>query len=441
MEKLFEQIEAMLLPIASRMASNKYLNAVKDGFIFAIPFVMISSFLLLLLNLPFTDKETVFYIEWYANFVKNYRILLMQPYHVGMGIMSIFVAFGIGYSLANSHGLVGIRGGFLSLFAFLIISAKQSTVPLAESVAGRFFVEAESRIQILDARFLGSMGLFAAILSSIVAVEIMRFMINKKMVITLPEAVPEGVAKSFQSLTPVLAVVIIFHGLNLIINNTLSILTPQLIQKIFEPLLHISDSLPAMLLYVILAHLLWFCGIHGGVLGPIATTIALSNLALNQTAFQSGEVITKIWAGDFLNSFVHIGGIGSTLGLAIAMVLSKNEQIKSIGKLSIVPGIFNINEPILFGTPIIMNPMLAIPFITVPILSTVIAYSLAKFNIIAKVVTLVPWTTPAPISVFLATNFNLPALIVNLLLIFMSFLIYTPFLKMYEKSLNNNGNK
>ena len=89
MEKLFEQIEAMLLPIASRMASNKYLNAVKDGFIFAIPFVMISSFLLLLLNLPFTDKETVFYIEWYANFVKNYRILLMQPYHVGMGIMSI----------------------------------------------------------------------------------------------------------------------------------------------------------------------------------------------------------------------------------------------------------------------------------------------------------------------------------------------------------------
>lgn len=176
-------------------------------------------------------------------------------------------------------------------------------------------------------------------------------------------------------------------------------------------------------------------------MGPIATTIALSNLALNQTAFQSGEAITKIWAGDFLNSFVHIGGIGSTLGLAIAMVLSKNEQIKSIGKLSIVPGIFNINEPILFGTPIIMNPMLAIPFITVPILSTVIAYSLAKFNIIAKVVTLVPWTTPAPISVFLATNFNLPALIVNLLLIFMSFLIYTPFLKMYEKSLNNNGNK
>ena len=288
MENYLSKIESFLLPIAAKMSANKYLNAVKDGFIFAIPFVMISSFLLLMLNLPFTDKETVLYIKWYADFVSNYRILIMQPYHVGMGVMSLFVSFGIGYSLANSHGLTGIRGGFLSLFAFLIIAAKQSVVPLASSVSGRFFVEADTRIGVLDARFLGSMGLFAAIISSILAVEIMRFMINKKLVIRLPEAVPEGVAKSFQSLTPVLAVAIIFHGVNLIINNFLHILTPQLIAQIFAPLLNISDSLPAMLLYVILAHLLWFCGIHGGIISPIASTIALSNLAINQQAFLGG---------------------------------------------------------------------------------------------------------------------------------------------------------
>ena len=438
MENYLSKIESFLLPIAAKMSANKYLNAVKDGFIFAIPFVMISSFLLLMLNLPFTDKETVLYIKWYADFVSNYRILIMQPYHVGMGVMSLFVSFGIGYSLANSHGLTGIRGGFLSLFAFLIIAAKQSVVPLASSVSGRFFVEADTRIGVLDARFLGSMGLFAAIISSILAVEIMRFMINKKLVIRLPEAVPEGVAKSFQSLTPVLAVAIIFHGVNLIINNFLHILTPQLIAQIFAPLLNISDSLPAMLLYVILAHLLWFCGIHGGIISPIASTIALSNLAINQEALLAGMAIPKIWSGDFLNSFVHIGGIGSTLGLAIAMVMSKNEQIKSIGKLSIIPGVFNINEPILFGTPIIMNPILAIPFISVPVISTVLAYTFSKFNFIGRVVTLVPWTTPAPINVFLATNFSITAFIVNVLLIFMSFIIYTPFLKMYEKSLEKN---
>lgn len=438
MENYLNKIESFLLPIAAKMSANKYLNAVKDGFIFAVPFVMISSFLLLMLNLPFTDKETVFYIKWYADFVSSYRIFLMQPYHVGMGIMSLFVSFGIGYSLANSHGLKGIRGGFLSLFAFLIIAAKQSVVPITSAVAGRFFVEPDTGISMLDSRFLGSMGLFAAIISSILAVEIMRFMVNKRLVIRLPESVPEGIAKSFESLTPVLAVVVIFHGVNLIINNFLHILTPQLITQIFAPLLHISDSLPAMLLYVILAHLLWFCGIHGGVLGPIATTIALSNLSLNQEALLAGIAIPKIWSGDFLNSFVHIGGIGSTLGLAIAMAISKNDQIKSIGKLSVIPGIFNINEPILFGTPIIMNPILAIPFISVPILSTIIAYTFAKFNFIGRVVTLVPWTTPAPISVFIATNFSIKALIVNILLIFMSFIIYTPFLRMYEKSLEKN---
>lgn len=330
----------------------------------------------------------------------------------------------------------GVRGGFLSVYSFIIVSAKFSVVSLTEKVSANFFLEPNSNIAVLDARFLDAKGLFVAIIVSFITVEVYRFFINKKLVITLPDSVPEGVAKSFQALTPILAVTIIFQGINLIINHFLKILTPELITKIFEPILHISDSLPALLLMVLLIHIIWFSGIHASVLGPIATTISLSNLAINQAALQAGEAIPKIWAGDFLNSFAHIGGAGSTLGLAIAMIISKNQHIKSIGKISIIPSLFNINEPILYGLPIVMNPIIAIPFITVPMLSVIIAYTASKINLIGRVVTLVPWTTPAPISVFIATNFSISAFILNILLIIMSALIYIPFIKMYEKSLN-----
>lgn len=438
MNKIFPIIESKLLPIAEKMAVNKHLNAVKDGFVFVMPFIIISSFLLLILNLPFTDKSTPFYLEFYANFVAKYGSILMQPYYVGSGVMALFVAYGIGYSLSNSYSLSAIRGGLLSLYAFLIVSAKYSVVPLLEDVSKKFFLEENSKVAMLDARFLNAKGLFIAIIAAFISVEIYRFLVNKKLYISLPESVPEGVSKSFQSLTPILAVTVIFQAFNIIINHSMSILIPELISKFFEPILHVSDSLPALLLIVILIHLIWFSGIHASVLGPIASTIALSNLAINQAALQAGEAIPKIWAGDFLNSFAHIGGAGSTLGLVIAMIMSKNEHIKSIGKLALVPSIFNINEPILFGLPIVMNPVIAIPFVGVPMLSVIIAYTFSKLNIIGRIVTLVPWTTPTPISVFIATNFSFSAFVLNIFLIFMSYLIYTPFVKIYAKSLDLN---
>ena len=435
-DKIMHFIEEKVLPIAGKVASNRYLNAIRDGFVFAVPFLIVGSFILLILNLPLTDKNNFLYLEWYTNLMAKYKADLMQPFNVSMGIMCMFIVYGIGYSLSGHYNLNSITGGFLSLFGFLLVSAKVEYVPIVEAVSKSFLVDADSYIPVMDVRFMDAKGLFVAIIFGIVSIEIFRFLVHKKLIITLPESVPPAIAKSFELLIPVAVVIVLFQAINLIIQKSLLLMLPDLFMKIFEPLLHISDSLPSIILILFLVHLLWFAGLHGtNILGAIISSISLSNLAFNQSALQAGEEITKIWAGSFFDLYALIGGVGTTLGLAIAMVRSKNEHIKSIGKLALVPSIFNINEPIMFGTPVVMNPLLMIPFIFIPIINITIAYILTKLNIVGHVVTLVPWTTPAPLGALLATNLNFGAMILSLIFIFTSYLMYKPFLKAYEISL------
>ena len=435
-DKLMTFIENKILPIAAKIASNRYLNAIRDGFVFAMPFLIVGSFILLILNLPFTDKNNFLYMEWYDNLMKAFKGDLVQPFYVSMGIMSLFVAYGIGYSLSGHYNLNSITGGFLSLFSFLLVSAKVEYVPIVEAVSKSFLVDADSYIPVMDVRFMDAKGLFVAIIFGIVSIEIFRFLVHKKLIITLPESVPPAIAKSFELLIPVAVVIVLFQALNIIIQKKLIMMIPELVMKIFEPLLHVSDSLPSIIILLLVIHILWFAGLNGtNIVDAIVKAITLSNLAINQAALQAGEPVTKIFAGGFFDSYVFMGGVGTTLGLAIAMVRSKNEHIKSIGKLSIVPAVFNINEPIMFGAPVVMNPVLMIPFIALPIINATIAWIFTKLNIIGHIVSLVPWTTPGPLAALLATNLNVGSMILSLVLIFTSYLAYIPFLKAYEISL------
>lgn len=435
-DKLMAFIESKLLPIASKIAGNRYLNAIRDGFVFAMPFLIVGSFILLILNLPFTDKSNFLYMEWYTNLMNSFKGDLVQPFYVSMGIMSLFVAYGIGYSLSGHYQLNSITGGFLSLFSFLLVSAKVEYAPIAEAVSKSFLVNADSSIPVMDVRFMDAKGLFAAIIFGIISIEIFRFLVNKKLIIRLPESVPPAIAKSFELLIPIVVVILIFQSFNIIIQKSLMMMIPELVMKIFEPLLKVSDSLPSIIIILLVIHILWFAGLHGtNIVDAIVKAITLSNQAVNQAALQAGEPVTKIFAGGFFDSYVFIGGVGTTLGLAIAMVRSKNEHIKSIGKLSIVPAVFNINEPIMFGAPVVMNPILVIPFICLPIINAAIAWVFTKLNIIGHIVSLVPWTTPGPLAALLATNLNFASMILSLVLIFTSYLAYIPFLRAYEMSL------
>lgn len=441
MNAFMNVVEEKLMPIAGKVGQNRYLNAIKDGFVYTMPFLIIGSFILLMVNLPFTDKSNVLYMEWYANLMGAYKGDLVQPFYVSMGIMSLFVSYGIGMSLSNSYGLNGSTGGFLSMYAFLLTSAKLDWLPVgqAEGASSLFLIPQGGWMPVMDARYLDAKGLFTAIIGGIIAIEIFRLLVQKKFVIKLPDSVPPAIAKSFELLIPIVIVTFLFHAVNVFAIKNFNIMLPEVILKAFAPLLKMSDSLISVIIIIIITHLLWFAGLHGtNIVVAIINSITLSNLAVNQAALQAGEALPKVFAGGFLDAYVYIGGAGATLGLALAMAVSKNDHIKSIGKLSVIPAVFNINEPIMFGAPIVMNPLLFIPFVGIPVLNACIAWFATKMNLVGKIVTLVPWTTPGPIGAFLATNFSVTALLLSCALVALSFFLYLPFLRVYEKTLEES---
>ena len=441
-EKFMAFMENKMMPIMAKVSANRYLNAIKDGFLYAVPFIIIGSFALLLFNLPLQDPNNFLYFKPYDNFVKAFASDYLQIFNISMGIMSLFVSFGVGFSLAGYYNSDKVTNGLLSLYAFLLVSAKSLSVTIVGAVSDLLFVAEESQVAVLDARYMDAKGLFVAMIVAVLSVEISRFLVNKKLTIKLPDSVPPAISKTFEILIPVAVISILFQIVNVIIQKNMLIMIPDLIMKALQPILNMSDGLVSILLVVFLIHLLWFCGIHGAnVVSVVLQPIIYTNLAINQAALVAGEPIPKILAGEFLNYFVYFGGSGSTLSLCIAMLMVKNAHLKSIGKLAIIPGCFNINEPIMFGVPIVMNPIFAIPFILTPMVNAVITYTLMKLNIVAKVVALAPWTTPPILGGFIATNLNFAAPILVICLIILDYIIYKPFLNMYIKELEKEETK
>ena len=441
-EKFTAFMENKMMPVMSKISANRYLNAIKDAFVLATPFIIIGSFALLLFNLPLQDPNNFLYFKPYDDFVKAFASDYLQIHSVSMGLMSLYVAFGVGYSLSGYYDSDRVTNGLLSLYAFLLVSAKSLAVTIAGAASNLLFVEEETSVAILDARYMDAKGLFVAIISAILCVEISRFLVNKKLTIQLPDSVPPAISKSFEILVPVAVISILFQIINVIIQKNMLVMLPDLIMVIFQPLLNLSDGLFSIILILFLIHILWFCGLHGAnIINPVVMLIAMTNLSVNQQALANGEAIPKILAGEFMNNFVYFGGSGSTLGLCIALLMVKNAHLKSIGKLAIIPGCFNINEPIMFGVPIVMNPIFVIPFILTPIINAVITYIFMKLNIVGKVVALTPWTTPPALGGFMASNLNFAAPILIICLIILDYIIYKPFLNMYIKELEKEETK
>ncbi|MFH0263467.1 PTS sugar transporter subunit IIC [Vibrio mediterranei] len=421
MEKMMHWIEHYAMPVASKVSQSRYLNAMKDGFAYSIPFLLTGSFILLLLNLPLTDPETFLYSEWYTNWIEEARNKYMQPFYVSMGIMTIFIAFGIGSSLAASYDLHSITGGFLAMFSFLLVAAP---------VDGG----------LMSVNYLDAKGIFTALITSILSIQVLRLCVTKGITIKLPPSVPPAIAKSFELIVPVVCVILLLHPVNLMIealSHGAVTLLPELIIALLQPLVVVSDSLPALLMAVFFVQILWVAGINGGsIVLSVMTPFLFANLQVNQDAILAGEEASRVFVAGFWDYFIFIGGAGCTFSLACVMAFwSKDAHLRTIGRLSIVPGMFNINEPLIFGTPMVMNPILFIPFIVIPMINATIAWFATTSGLVGNVVTLLPWTTPAPLGAFLATNLGTTALVLSITLIVTSVLMYLPFVRMYEKSL------
>lgn len=415
--KLIAVIEQKITPMAGAIGQQKYVTSIRDGFITALPFMIVGSFLLVFIFPPFSPDTTWGFARAWLQFSLDHRDALMLPFNFSMGVMTLFIAVGIAASLAKHHNLDSLTAGMLSLMSFLLVAA-----PLKDG-------------QISTAYFSGQ-GIFTAILVAIYSTELYAFLKRHNITIRLPPEVPAGVARSFEILIPVLAIVLTLHPLNLFIEAQLGMIIPEAIMSLVKPLVAASDTLPAILLLVLVCQVLWFAGIHGAlIVTGIMNPFWMANLSINQAAMAAGTAIPHIYVQGFWDHYLLIGGVGSTLPLALMLLRSKAVHLRTIGRMGVVPGVFNINEPILFGAPIIMNPLFFLPFVLVPMVNATLAYFALKLDLVSRVVSMTPWTTPAPIGASWAANWSFSPVIMCLICMATAMVMYLPFLKAYEKQL------
>jgi cellobiose PTS system EIIC component len=412
MDKFVAFLENNLSTPMAKLSEQKHLRAIRDGVVSALPFIIFGS-LFLIIAFPPVAADTALG-EWSAKHLAE----ILIPYRLTMFIMTLYITFGIGYSLSQSYKLDPLSGGLLSLAAFLFTIG----VKMMDDVG---FV--------LPMTNLGGHGLFVGMLVSIFAVEISRLCKTKNITIKMPDSVPTSVARSFEALIPVSIVLLVMTLITVVFAVDLH----SLVDKAVAPLISAGDTLPGVLIPVFLITFFWSFGIHGvSVVGAVARPVWEVYLGNNSAAVAAGKAIPHIAPETFFQWFIWIGGSGATLGLVIAMLLTaKSTYSKAMGKATIVPSIFNINEPVIFGMPIVLNPVLIIPFIITPLIGATLAYIATSIGLVNPTYVMVPWTLPAPIGAYLSTGGDWRAIVLVMVNLTISVLIYLPFFKMYDKKL------
>ncbi|MEG0315138.1 MAG: PTS sugar transporter subunit IIC [Erysipelotrichaceae bacterium] len=421
LEKFTAFLDTKLSGPMNKLANQRHLRAVRDGIIATLPLIIVGSFFLIIANPPLPT-------DWGISvFLKTNAATILLPYRMTMYIMTIYATFGIGYSLAKSYKLDGLSGGIISTIAFMLTMVPIN-VPAAANAGVAGFV--------LPMANLGGGGMFVGIITSILAVEIFRMTDKSKFKITMPEQVPASVARSFEALTTTLVVIVLMATVTYFIGFNWH----TTVSKIISPLVSAADTLPSVLLLVFLITGFWSFGIHGAsIIGSLARPIWLQLLDLNTAASAagtSGTELPAIAAEPFFQWFIWIGGAGCTIGLAILLAFkTKSKYASSLGKTAFAPAVFNINEPLIFGTPIVLNPILIIPFIVTPVVCAIIAWFATVAGLVNRVIVTAPWTLPGPIGAYLATGGDFRAVILSIILIIVSVIIYYPFVMIYDKKL------
>lgn len=414
MDKLFAWLDRYLIPVMTKLSEQRHLKAVRDGIISTIPLIVVGSFFLIIAFPP---------VPALAALVKPYTTEILLPFRLTMGLMALYAAHSIGYHLARSYKLDGVAGGVLSLAAFLLTSMP---VPL------------EGRGLALPMENLGGGGMFVAIVMAIFAVEILRFAKERRLTIKMPEGVPESVARSFEALLPAAVIIPLIWA----IRDLAGFDIQHFVTGLFSPLVTAGNTLTGILTPILLISLLWATGIHGdSVVGTVARPVWLVLLDQNIAAAAAGQPIPNIAPEPFFQWFVFIGGSGATIGLVFLMLTSRLPYLRGIGKATFLPGVCNINEPVIFGVPIMLNPLLVVPFILGPLAMGVITYFAMAFDLVGRPYILVPWTLPAPIGAYLATGGDWRAIVLVLVNIAVVTAFYYPFFRAYERKLRQEENQ
>ncbi|EDN7522512.1 PTS sugar transporter subunit IIC [Listeria monocytogenes] len=406
---------------AQKISSQKHIMAIRDDFAAMIPITIIAAFFLLVNNVLLQPENGL--LKFIPN-VENYLGVGIQVYNATLGIMAILAAFLIGNFLAKSYGMEGRTEGVIAVAAYVVLIPASSHLM---SVDGKAF-EAGG---VLTQEMTSSTGMFLAIIAALVSVTMLaKFSKSKKLKISMPESVPPAIAKSFNILIPSFLVLSILAIIEVLVVSFVSMSIPEIIVKVLQiPLVGGFQTLPGILLYVFLAGFLWVFGIHGAfVLGAISGPVLLTSLQQNIDAVNAGTALPNIVTQPFLDAFVYMGGGGTIICLVIAIfIASKRPDHRMVTKFGLIPSIFNVSEPLMFGLPVVFNPIYGIPLVIAPLASTAMAYFATSWGWISQTYILIPWVTPPVLSGYLATGGDIRASILQIAIIIVGTLIYLPF--------------
>ncbi|HBG11891.1 MAG TPA: PTS cellobiose transporter subunit IIC, partial [Clostridium sp.] len=415
---MLSKLESILMPLAEKIGKNKYLIAIRDGFLLSMPLLIVGSFFLLIANFPIPGWTNF----WARFFGENWDAYFAKPTDATFSIMAMLAVVGIGYSFSEQMKVDKLFGAAVSLVCWFLIMPYKIMVN-------------DTAVSGIPLGWVGSKGIFVGIIVAFLSVHIYAWVNKKGWIIKMPDGVPPTVAKSFSALIPAGISVLVFFVINIIFAMTPYDNAFNFIFTILQtPLLKLGNTLPAMVIAYIFLHLFWFFGVNGGSVGgavfnPILQTLSAENLA----ALQAGQPLPNIISQQFQDLFATFGGCGSTLSLLIAMLFfCRSKRIKELGKLAFIPGLFGINEPIVFGLPILLNPMILIPFMLVPTINIVISYFCMSVGLVPLCSGVaIPWTMPVILSGFLATGWR--GAVLQLFLLALGVFIYMPFIKMMDK--------
>lgn len=431
------------MKISGKLGSQKHLVAIRDAFLAMFPLTMAGA-IAVLINVLVRDIPNSMGNTGFAESMQPLITLNGCVYFGTIAIMALAFVFALGYNRAQHEKLNPIAGGLVSFAAF--ISTIPQTVTIITDVAGldKSVVKAladfgltisESGLETFDwgaikVAYAGATGLFTAMIIGLLSAEIYCFLMKKKIIIKMPDTVPPAVNKAFASMIPGIVAIYVsaFIGFMAVqlSGQSLNDLVSAYIQK---PLLGLSQGWFSVVLLSFLVQLFWFFGLHGhNVLGPVLDGIYLPALLENTAAHEAGKALPYIWTRGSFDAYGQMGGSGVTIAFIIAVFLfSKRQEYRAVAKLSAPMGIFNINEPVTFGIPMVLNPLFVIPWLIVPPICCGIAYAATALGLIPPVYVAIPWITPPGLYAFLATGGNVLAGIISLFNVFIAFLIWTPF--------------
>lgn len=422
MDKLVAAIEKQQGKF-EKISTNNYMMAIKDGFIATMPLIMFSSFLMIIIMIP-----------------KNFGVELPSPaiawmrkvYMLTMGVLGVIVSGTVAKSLAgnvnrkmppgkvinDTSAMLAAICGYLVLTVTLVVDEKTGSTSLSTN-------------------YLGSQGLITSFVSAFITVNVYRFCIKRDITIHLPKEVPGAISQAFRDIFPFSFVLLISGLLDIVSRFSLDVPFAQVFQQLLTPIFKGAESYPAMMLIWFMCALLWFVGIRGpSIVLPAVTALQLSNMEENAQLLANGQFPYHSLTPNFGNYIAAIGGTGATFVVPFILIFfMRSKQLKSVGKATITPVLFAVNEPLLFGMPVILNPYLFVPFLMTPPVNVFLGKVFIDFFGMNGFYIQLPWAFPGPLGLLIGTNFQSISFVFLSLILVVDILIYLPFCRAYDRQL------